>query len=87
MITDQGIDKALFELARTAVALKALRAVRKSNKVVDDDHHARRLLSPVVLPMAPFARESEVKEHSAVLRASMDLSRALSTLRKGDRPE
>lgn len=87
MITDEGIDKTLCELVRTVNALKALRAVRKTNKVADDDHQARRLLSTVVLPLTAFARESEVKQHSAALRASMDLSRALSTLRKGDRAE
>lgn len=87
MITDEGIDKTLCELARTVVALKALRAVRKANKVADDDRQARRLLSTVPLAPSAFERESEVKQHSAVMRASMDLSRALSTLRKGDRPE
>lgn len=85
MITDEGIDKTLCELVRTVNALKALRAVRKANKVADDDHQARRLLSNVALPPTAFERVSETKQHSATIRASMDLSRALSDLRKGDR--
>lgn len=71
-IQDETIDATILELARTMKALQALKKVRKQpGKPWTHGSH-----SGVTLPI-------EVREHAAVKRASMDLSRVLADLRQG----
>lgn len=73
-IQDETIDRTIIELSRTLSALNALRAKRK--KVVE----------PVTIPgyaTFPGVRPTETKEHAALKRASMDLTRKLADLRAG----
>lgn len=68
MITDETIDLTIIELARTMRALKALKAARKKPGQTWGGH---------TYP------PTEVKEHAAAKRASMDLTRMLANLRAG----
>ena len=91
MISDKTLDEALVELLRTKKALEALRAKRK----VKTKHCIRRSCA-LFAQSEPFertkcrecneslyhSRDSEVKEHSAAKRASLDLTRKLAELRR-----
>ncbi|QHJ82176.1 MAG: hypothetical protein [Bacteriophage sp.] len=69
MIKDQTIDQALIELKRTEYALLKLRAKRRMH-----DDTAR---------FIETGQWTEVAEHSAVKRASLDLTGKLADLRAG----
>lgn len=72
MIQDQTIDEALIEVMRTKKALEALRKARKSVAHDADEHRIN------------TGHWSTVAEHAAAKRASMDLTRVLAKLRKGE---
>lgn len=90
MIKDQTLDEAIIEIARTLKALKKLRTKRKGpvvclspkcskfHKPFDNDLGQRCLCGDMLFPTF-----SEVKEHAAAKRASMDLTRKLADLRAG----
>lgn len=69
MITDKTLDEALVELLRCKKALETLRAKRKLR-----DDTAR---------FIETGRWTEVAEHAAAKRASLDLTRKLADLRAG----
>lgn len=68
MIQDQTIDEALIEIMRTKKALEALRKARKHFEERSDQWLPR----------------NDTAEHAAAKRASMDLTRVLAKLRKGE---
>lgn len=70
MIKDQTIDEALIEIMRTKKALELLRQSRKSKNL----GHER---------FIDTGHWTEVAEHAAAKRASMDLTRVLAKLRAG----
>lgn len=76
MIQDQTIDEALIEIMRTKKALEALRKARKSAELREDVK--RRHNDHWVLD------RHCIKEHAAAKRASLDLTRVLAKLRKGE---
>lgn len=90
MIKDQTLDEAIIEIARTLKALKKLRQTRKGqvvclnsdckkfHKPFDNDLGERCLCGHVLFPAF-----SQVKEHAAAKRASLDLTRKLADLRAG----
>lgn len=73
MIKDQTIDQAIVECLRTLRALQALRAARKASA---KKPRAFQELVPT------WYFNDQVKEHAAVMRASMDLTRKLADLRQ-----
>lgn len=73
MISDTQLDEAIAEANRFLRKAKALKQVRKNPGKVHRYGGKEYTFRP-----------SEVKEHAACKRSSMDLSRALSTLRKGE---
>lgn len=75
MITDHTLDQTLVELTRTLAALKALRAARKS--AVEKGQ-----VGCTNVP-GQWRYFDQYREHSAALRASMDLTRKLADLRQG----
>lgn len=89
-IQDQTIDRTVIELERTLKALKDListrngpvvcynRDCKKYRAPFENDLGQRCLCGHVLFPAF-----SEVKQHAAVKRASMDLSRILADLRQG----
>lgn len=91
MIKDQTIDEALIEIMRTKKALEALRKARKGDlyclryscvkyrKLIPQSHGKR--CSECGEPL--YAAGTEVKQHAAAKRASLDLSRKLADLRAG----
>lgn len=70
MIKDQTLDEALIEIMRTKKALEKLRQSRKSKNL----GHER---------FIETGHWSDVAEHSAAKRASLDLTRKLADLRAG----
>lgn len=72
MMTDKMIDEALVELARTMKALQALRTMRKADRM------ALAYLHENVDSTRPMP------EHAAANRATLDLTRKLAQLRRGD---
>lgn len=97
MITDETIDLTILELARTMRTLKALKAVRKvrtgacRNEACKHSFIPRTLLvnergntycSECAEPVEAY-RPTDVKQHAAAKRASMDLTRMLANLRAG----
>jgi hypothetical protein len=68
MITDKQLDETLVELLRTKRALEALRTARKR----------------WTGKATSWQYSDQIKEHASALRASLDLTRALAKLRKGD---
>lgn len=70
MITDKTLDETLVELLRCQRVLEALRRKRKSN-------------GEEALTRGRKSYGSEVSEHAAAKRASMDLTRKLAALRAG----
>lgn len=92
MITDETIDKTILELARTMKALTELKTARKGpvvcynrecskhgdGKPFKNDLGGRCICGHVLYPAF-----SEVKEHAAAKRASLDLTRMLANLRAG----
>jgi hypothetical protein len=78
MIKDQTIDEALIEIMRTKKALGALRKARKAAT------ETVRTESSTSITSRDYVHHSEcIKEHSAVKRASLDLTRKLADLRAG----
>lgn len=92
-IQNTTMDEVILELARTMKALKALKAVRSKKgpviclrrpcdktkgMVFEGDGSDRCKCGGVLTPAA-----HEFKQHAAVKRASMDLSRVLADLRQG----
>lgn len=72
MIQDQTIDEALIEIMRTKKALEALRKARKDSENRQD------------VPGMPWYYGDQVRDHAAAKRASLDLTRVLAKLRKGE---
>jgi DNA-directed RNA polymerase subunit F len=91
MITDHAIDEALIEIMRTKKALEALRKARKGQvyclryscvkyrHLVEQSHGTKCSECAERL----YKAGTEVKEHAAAKRASMDLTRSLAKLRAG----
>lgn len=75
MIQDKTIDEALIEIMRTKKALEALRDVRKSDTIKG------KIGNTAVT--GGWTWYAQGKQHSAVLRASLDLTRKLADLRAG----
>ena len=73
MIQDQTIDEALIEIMRTKKALESLRKARKTCNVTGD-----------LNPPEPWTYYEQWREHAAAKRASLDLTRVLAKLRKGE---
>lgn len=69
-IDDKTLDEAILEALRFLKAAKALRAARKAARIEAAQKPYYWLSAPVV-------------ENAACCRASMDLTRALATLRAG----
>lgn len=90
MIKDQTIDEALIEIMRTKKALEALRKVRKGRMYcLRYGCNSYQVLVPRVhgakcseCNEELYVHASEVKEHSAAKRASLDLTRKLADLRQ-----
>lgn len=92
MIQDQTIDEALIEIMRTKKALEALRKARKGQvhclryscikfrQQVEQSHGSKCSECNERL----YAPGTEVKQHAAAKRASMDLTRVLAKMRKGE---
>lgn len=73
MITNEAIELALREIDRTSKALERLRDLRRDPGVLVGGYQGKQYR----------VMKSQVSAHSAAKRASMDLSRALSDLRRG----
>ncbi|MOA30084.1 hypothetical protein D3C78_1511380 [compost metagenome] len=92
MITDETIDQTILELARTMKALKVLKATRKGpvrcinrecTRHGDGKPFESTLGQRCYCGHILFPAFSEVKEHAAAKRASIDLTRKLADLRAG----
>lgn len=92
MITDKQLDETLVELLRTKRALEALRAVRKGKTKrcwrLSCENYRKDM--PLHMNRCSECNEhlyehgSEVAPHAAAKRASLDLTRSLAKLRKGE---
>lgn len=92
MIQDQTIDEALIEIMRTKKALEALRTARKGQvhclryscvkyrQLVEQSHGTKCSECNERL----YEAGTDVKQHAAAKRASLDLTRVLAKLRKGE---
>lgn len=83
MIKTETIDDTIRELARTLKALQALRAIRIKNRNPEVASTGTVTMGTGPGHMVSYHRISETKQHAAVLRSSMDLTRKLADLRAG----
>lgn len=83
MIKTETIDDTIRELARTLKALKALRAIRMKNRNPEVASTGTVMMGTGPGHVTNFRHIPETKEHAAVKRASMDLTRSLADLRAG----
>lgn len=84
MITDETIDLTILELARTMRALKALRKIRTANANPEAIYRDQtQMMGGIPANVTSYRYIRETKEHAAVKRASMDLTRMLANLRAG----
>lgn len=83
MIKTETIDEVIIELARTMKALKALRAIRKANANPEVLSKGTEMMGGMPASVTRYRYITSVKEHAAVIRASMDLTRKLADLRAG----
>lgn len=83
MIKTETIDDTIRELARTLKALQALRAIRIKNRNPEVASTGTVMMGTGPGHLVSYRRISETKQHAAVMRASMDLTRKLADLRAG----
>jgi len=75
MITDKMIDETLVEILRTKRALEALRKARQASTDKRPGQEGS---------IGDWSYCDQRTEHAAAKRASLDLTRKLAQLRKGD---
>lgn len=82
-IRTETIDQTIIELSRTLKALKALRAIRKANANPEVLSTGTQMMGGIPAHVTNYRYIHSTKEHAALKRASMDLTRCLADLRAG----
>lgn len=82
-IKTETIDMTIVELGRTMKTLTALRAIRTANANPEVLSRGTQMMGGMPANVTNYRYISSVKEHAAVMRASMDLTRMLANLRAG----